>query len=234
MKNGKRSKVCDFLEILVAILLSFGLVTLWAACGGRTIEHLEEPPEATTPAKTNDSVKITNVATPEWYLNPPGDPEYIYGVGTAKSRDMQMAFDIASHHARISVAKQVEVIIERAAEGTASAEDADSDIVRREVSSTNDTIVSKEMTLGGATIISKEMAKTITLRGCRQSKRYLKQEGPSFCAYVMVKMPVPAEKTAAPIVEAQKIKKSRPSQAIEELEKEWKKYEEWKKKRQES
>jgi len=43
---------------------------------------------------------------PEWYLNPPEDPDYIYGIGTAKAESDGEAILLAEDRARASIAGQ--------------------------------------------------------------------------------------------------------------------------------
>jgi len=49
---------------------------------------------------------------PEWFLNPPEDPSYFYGVATSTSKDMQLAIDKATTDARAKIAQQVDIKIQ--------------------------------------------------------------------------------------------------------------------------
>ena len=49
---------------------------------------------------------------PEWFLTPPEDPSYFYGVATATSKDMQLAIDKATTDARAKIAQQVEIKVQ--------------------------------------------------------------------------------------------------------------------------
>jgi hypothetical protein len=52
-----------------------------------------------------------NPDIPEWYLNPPEDPDYIYGIGTAKMQNMDRSRRAAEHRARNSLAFQLNAYV---------------------------------------------------------------------------------------------------------------------------
>jgi hypothetical protein len=45
---------------------------------------------------------------PGWYQTPPSDPDHLYGVATATSKDMQMAINKAKTEAQTSLAQQLD------------------------------------------------------------------------------------------------------------------------------
>ena len=69
--------------------VSVSLVLLVMACGGRKIHEYKD-------------------CTPDWYLKPPTDPNYLYAVTVAESQDLQLAIDKAKQDARLDLATQIE------------------------------------------------------------------------------------------------------------------------------
>lgn len=53
------------------------------------------------------TTNISNV--PDWYNNPPSDPNYLFAPATAVSKDMQLAVDKAVTGGRAEIARQTEV-----------------------------------------------------------------------------------------------------------------------------
>jgi ribosomal protein S6 len=51
---------------------------------------------------------IGGIETPDWYLNPPKDDNYILGIATATSQDFQLAVDKAKQQARLDIAENLE------------------------------------------------------------------------------------------------------------------------------
>ncbi|MFC2170515.1 hypothetical protein ACFLQJ_00890 [Calditrichota bacterium] len=77
------------------ILFSFLLIVLiFVGCASR------EPAKISTPATEK---KIKEI--PKWYLNPPQDDKFLFGPGTATSRDMQTARDKASQAGTLEISK---------------------------------------------------------------------------------------------------------------------------------
>jgi len=56
---------------------------------------------------TSQAGNKTNPDVPEWYLNPPEDPNYIYGIGIAKMQNVDRSRRAAEHRARNSLAFQL-------------------------------------------------------------------------------------------------------------------------------
>lgn len=48
---------------------------------------------------------------PDWFLNPPQDPEYVFGTGTALSHELQLARNKACESARQEIARSLKVQI---------------------------------------------------------------------------------------------------------------------------
>jgi len=51
-----------------------------------------------------------NLDVPEWYLNPPENPDYIYGIGIAKAESDGEAILLAEDRARVNIAEQISII----------------------------------------------------------------------------------------------------------------------------
>lgn len=74
------------------------LILLLIGCAG------PRSASTTTGPATNEIIK--NI--PDWAQNVPQDPNFIFEIGTATSRDMQLAKDKASDAARMNIAKTLE------------------------------------------------------------------------------------------------------------------------------
>jgi hypothetical protein len=60
---------------------------------------------------TSQSGNKANPDIPDWYLNPPEDPDYIYGIGTAKMQNADRSRRAAEHRARNSLAFQLNAYV---------------------------------------------------------------------------------------------------------------------------
>src|SRR3990172_1979317 len=76
--------------LLLALVVAVG-------CGGT--KHAGITPPAT---------EAVIESAPKWFINPPQEDDFIFGAGTATSRDMQLAKDKAAETARFEVAKAIE------------------------------------------------------------------------------------------------------------------------------
>ncbi len=199
---------------------------MWTGCSGPSTEPIDKP------IKTSESV-VTDVTIPEWFANVPQARNRLYAADMAESMNIQMALDMARLSARIDLAKQAEVRIERsiAGEGASGASSR--------TTSDGSTLISREITAGGITIISKETTSTVTLRGARVSKQDVKQEGVRYRVYVLMEMPFD-EASAALVtkpetgeeqtqIEATQSLEDRKEQVFREAEKALEEYEQWKK-----
>lgn len=186
-----------FVSTIVLVFLVAGMF----ACGSK-------PPAEGTPQAT-----VVNI--PDWYSNPPQDPNYLFSPATAMSRDMQLAVDKAKQQARSDLASQLETKIE----GLTKKFD-------EEVGLNEDSELLSQFTQ-----VSKAVVST-TLNGTRVSKQELLVENNIYRAYILMELPLGAANAAL----MQKIKQNntmytrfRSTQAFDELEKEVEKYEEFKK-----
>ena len=186
-----------FVSMIVLLLLVVGMF----ACGGKP-----EP----EPIMGGEEVNV-----PEWYLNPPQDPDYLFSPATASSRDLQLATDKAKQQARAELAAQLEAKVQgltkKFEEEVGLGEDAEF--------------------LSQFTQVSKTVVST-TLSGTRVSKTKVLTEGGLYRSYVLMELPVGAAAAAfkAQIADNEAMyTRFRSTQAFEELSDEVEKYEQFKK-----
>src|SRR4030065_2102137 len=55
---------------------------------------------------------VGELGEPMWFKNPPPDPNYLYGVATATSRDLQMSIDKASTEATAQIGSKMELRVQ--------------------------------------------------------------------------------------------------------------------------
>ena len=182
------------------ILLSFMAVII--GCGGGT------PPKPGTP-------EATLVSIPDWYSNPPQDPNYLFAPATAMSKDMQLAVDKAKQQARMDLASQLEVKVQGLTKK-----------FEEEVGMNEDSELLSEFTQASKSVVSTVM------NGTRVNKHDVVVENGIYRAYVLMELPLGEANLAL----MQQIKNSqnmytrfRASQAFDELEQEVEKYEQFKK-----
>lgn len=153
---------------------------------------------------------------PDWYLNAPTDPNYIFSARTATSTDMQLAVDKATTDGRAEVGRVVETKIE----GLQKKFD-------EEVGTPDNATLLQQFTSAQKTVVS------TSLSGSQVKKQEIYKDGETWRAYVLVEYPVGAANDAF----LQQMKKQeelytryRSSETFKELENEVQKYEEWKEK----
>jgi hypothetical protein len=155
-------------------------------------------------------------AIPDWFSNPPQDPNVLFGVSTATSQDMQLAIDKALTGARAEIGRQVETKMnsmqKRFDEETGVGQDAQ---------------LLQQYTQATKAIVS------TSLTGSKMTKQEKVQDGNMWRAYVLAEYPIGDANKA--LLEA--IKKNqemytrfRASQAYQELDAEVQKLEESRKK----
>jgi hypothetical protein len=117
--------------------------------------------------------KVGDIELPDWYLNPPKDPNYIFGKATSTSQDLQLAIDKAKQEARLDIAENLEShimgLIKKFDEEVGGVEDAE--------------------LLTQFTKVSKNVVDQ-TLVGSRENKTKVKQEGNGYRAFVLMEFPV--------------------------------------------
>lgn len=155
---------------------------------------------------------------PDWYSNPPKDPNFFYAVNTQVSQDLQLAFDKATQGARTEIGRMVETKVnglqKRFTEETGTAGNA--------------------QLLDMFTQASKTVVST-SLSGSRVAKQKQLKDGNNWRAYVLVEYPIGAANEALQAQiknNEQMYTRFRASQTYKELDDEVQKYEEWKKQQQ--
>jgi hypothetical protein len=200
------------------MIILLGLVIPWSGCSSPG----KEPAPAQPTAETRISAETPKTPTPEevpgipdWFLNPPKDPNYLYATGTAKSKDIQDATLDATNVARLEIVNQIQTkvsgLFKRFREEVGAGEDAD--------------------LLPLTQSISKSVASEL-LTMSTPAKKDVKKEGIHYRAYVMMEMPIGETNTALVTkIKANRVMytRFRASQAFKELEEEVEKYEQSKK-----
>ncbi len=150
--------------------------------------------------------KTSMSGEPEWYKTPPVNKDFVYGVYTATSQDMQLATDKASAGARADVGKQIQVQIQSL-----------------EKRFNEETGFGKDATLLQMfTDVSKEVM-NMSLEGAAIKQKVTHRDGDNWRAYVLIEYPV-ANTNAALVKECRKntalVTQMRASEAFKDLEKE--------------
>jgi hypothetical protein len=152
---------------------------------------------------------------PKWYNEVPQSDEAIFSPASETSKDMQMAVEKAKQTGRADIAHQMETKIEamfkKFMEETGTSSDAE--------------------LLSMATNVSKSITSTVLI-GCKENRKEIKKEGPIYRAYVLMELPVgPANKALLDKINNEKnlYTKFRATQAYDELDKEVKEFEQFKK-----
>ncbi len=183
-------------HFLFALLALF----VFSGCGGGSKQSMQ-------------SADTGNV--PDWFVNPPSDPNYLYAANTQTSQDLQLAIDKATTGARSEIGRQIEAKLKslqkKFTEETGSGEDAQ---LLQMFSQAEKTIVST------------------TLSGSKIKKQKQIRDGKMWRSYVLVEYPIGAANEAF----LKQLKKNqqmytrfRAAKAFEELEGEVEKYEQFKK-----
>lgn len=185
-------KISLFILIIISMSIMFG-------CGG-----------------TKQLSKVEAGDIPDWFVDIPEDPNYLFATNSATSQDMQLAMDKAITAARAEIGRQVDIRIK----GMQKRFD-------EEVGMDEDSELLQQFTQATKTVVS------TSLSGSRVAKQKPVQDGNMWRAYVLVSYPIGAANEAL----MKQIAKSnnmytrfRSSEAFKELEEEVKKFEEWKEK----
>ena len=156
---------------------------------------------------------------PEWYLNPPQDPDFLYAPATETSKDLGLAVRKARTSGRAELASQLEVRLQalrkKFTEEVGAGEDSE--------------------LLSQYSEVIKEVVSQV-LVGSRTAKQDVRKEGMVYRAYVLMELPIGAANKA--LVDRIKAReylytRFRASQSFQELEKEVEKFEEYKKQQEE-
>lgn len=183
---------------LLLVALLFAAAIMYTGCGSSSLPKTDEGD------------------IPDWFLNTPEDPNYLFSPATATSKDMQLAVDKASTDGRAEIGRQVETRIQALQKK-----------FDEEVGVGEDAQLLQQFTQATKTVVS------TSLSGSKISKKEIVKDGENWRAYVLVQYPLGAANEAL----LNQIKKNeqmytrfRSSQTFEELDKEVEKYEEFKKK----
>lgn len=143
----------------VSTLSLFGILTLLFGCTG-----------SNTSLQATDSGEI-----PEWFLNRPEDPNYLYSSTSATSKDMQTAVDKAVQSARVEIGRQIEVKIT-----------AIQKRFQEETGIGNDAQLLDQFTQASKSVVSTSMS------GTKEKQKKIVRDGSSWRAYVLVEYPLGA------------------------------------------
>lgn len=186
------------MRTMMSVLLLMCVAAFMISCGG---------PKALTVTDTGD--------IPEWFMNIPEDPNFLFAAKTAASMDLQMAIDKAGIDGRAEIARQVEVKVNSLQKR-----------FMEEVGAGQDAQLLEQTTQATKTVVS------TSLSGSKVSKTKTVKDGNQFRAYVLVGYPIGAANAAL----VDQIKKSnnlytrfQASETFKELEEETRKFDEWKK-----
>ncbi len=161
----------------------------------------------------SSQTNISNI--PEWFLNTPNDPNYIFAPARGQSKDLQLAIDKATTDGRAEVARQIETKLQ----GLQKKFD-------EEVGVGEDATLLQQFTQANKTVVS------TVLSGSSVIKKSVFEKGSLYEAYVLVQYPIGAASAAYmnQLKKAESYTRFRSSETFKELEDEVKKYEEWKEK----
>ncbi len=155
---------------------------------------------------TQDANTETVEGMPDWFLTPPQDPNYLFTVATATSRDMQTAVSKSAQMARADMSRQIETKVDGLQKS-----------FTEEVGLGDDSELMQQFT-----DVSKSVASQ-TLNGSKISEKKILKEGNIYRAYVMVQMPIGPmqEELLSQIKQRENMAtRFRASKSFEELEKE--------------
>lgn len=162
-----------------------------------------------------DLTAVNTGEVPDWFINVPQDPNYLFAAQTATSQDLQMAIDKATTGARAEIGRQVDTKIKAMQKS-----------FQEEVGMGEDAQLLSQFTSATKTIVS------TSLSGSRV--RYQKQvrDGNMWRSYVLLEYPIGAANQALMNqikANQQMYTRFRASETFNELEDEVEKYEDWKK-----
>lgn len=179
------------LTVIILLVISVGCSTT------KTIE-LEEP-----------------IEIPKWFTAPPSDKDYLYGVATASSKDLQLALNKAATDARAEVARQTDVRIN----GLQKKFDEETGVGA-------DAQLLQMYTQATKVVVS------TSLNGSKIKDQSFKKTGDTYRTFVLVEYPIGAanqEFLNQLKAREELYTRFRATQTFKELEEETKRYEEWKK-----
>ena len=188
------------MRILSSILAVLIVALCFVGCGGGSGQ--------TTMASSSSDV-------PDWFSNPPSDPNFLFSPRTAMSLDLQLAIDKATTDARVDIGRQLEVRVQGIQKK-----------FEEEVGTGNDAQLLAQFTQASKTVVS------TTLNGSKVKSQKTLSEGKGYRAYVLMQYPIGAAADAF----IQSMKKNdntytrfRATETFKELDDEAQKFEDFKK-----
>ena len=97
-------------EFVVVFVLFWAMMVI-IGCASNSGSTTSASKSTTQAGTSSQSASKANPDIPEWYLNPPEDPDYIYGIGTAKMQNADRTRRAAEHRARTSLAFQLNAFV---------------------------------------------------------------------------------------------------------------------------
>jgi len=152
---------------------------------------------------------------PDWFVNVPQDPNYLFAVQTATSQDLQLAIDKAITGARAEIGRQVDTKIKALQKS-----------FQEEVGMGEDAQLLSQFTSATKTVVS------TSLSGSRVRQQKQVRDGNMWRSYVMVEYPIGAANQALVNqlkANQQMYTRFRASETFKELEEEADKYDQFKK-----
>jgi len=147
---------------LSGIFCALVSISLVVGCGGSKTTNL-------TPSSNKETVE----SIPDWFLNPPSDPSYLYSAATTTSRDVQMASNKAKTQARTDLAQQLETKMNNLTEN-----------FQEEVGQGDDSELLQQFTSATKSVTSQ------TLNGSRLDQQQILPERGIYRAYVLMSIPI--------------------------------------------
>lgn len=200
-------------KFIFYIVLSMMMVFILIGCGPKQVAAPEQKP-VVSPQSTQEGMEVQ---VPEWFAQPPSDPNYLYAPATIKSVDMGHAVEQARQAGRDELARQISTKV--------------TSMMKRFQEETGADEENAEF-LSMTTTVSKSIASEV-INGSKSIEQKIYKEGTkSFRAYVLMELPIGSMNSA--LVEKIKDNKNmytrfRASQAFQELEEEAEKYDQFKK-----
>jgi hypothetical protein len=152
---------------------------------------------------------------PDWFMNPPSDPNFLFAAKSAPSADLQLAIEKATAEGRADISRQMEVRVQS--------------LVKKfdeEVGTGNDTQLLSQFTSA-----SKQVTSNV-LSGSKVKQQKVVREGTNYRAYVLMQLPIGA--AADQLLSSMKkndktYTRFRATETFKELDDEAQKYEDFKK-----
>lgn len=147
---------------LSRILCAMVSIAVIVGCGGGKTTNL---------APSSNKETVENI--PDWYLNPPSDPSYLFSGASATSRDVQMASNKAKTAARVDLAQQLETKMNNLTKN-----------FQEEVGEGDDSELLQQFTSATKSVTSQ------TLNGSRLDQQQILPERGIYRAYVLMSIPI--------------------------------------------